>query len=284
MLISISTGQNKFKIINTISSNELKSSWKVTKTAVNFTINFLQGNGQIESMKVIPTYYLLIPIVYIAKKENYELSRKQSNLLVKWFFASAMWGRYSRGAVETILDDDLSTIKNNDDHIKKMIDSVTKVRGGNLNVTPADLEGKNIKSPFFMLSYVLARQNHARDWRTGNEVSLQSAGIEFKNEYDHVFPRAKLYPYLLKQYNDESKVNALINDIGNMAFLSKVSNIIKSAKTPDQYFPDVPKEDLIAQYITTDSSLWTMDRYEDFLEDRRKSLADGINNLMNSLG
>ena len=284
MLVSISTGQNKFKIINTIPTDDLKSSWEVTKTAVNFTINFLKGNGQIESMKVIPTYFLLIPIVYIAKKENYELSRKQSNLLVKWFFASAMWGRYSRGAVETILDDDLSTIKNNNDHIEKMIDSVTKVRGGNLNVTPADLEGKNVKSPFFMLSYVLARQNHAKDWRTGNKVSLQSAGTEFKNEYDHVFPQAKLKPYLLKQYNDESKVNSLINDIGNMAFLEKVSNIKKSDKTPDQYFSGIPEEDLIAQNITTNPSLWTLDRYEDFLKDRRQRIADGINNLMNSLG
>ena len=109
------------------------------------------------------------------------LAKEKQSKLLKWFYAAAMWGRYSRGAVETILDDDLSTIKNNNDHIKKMIDSVTKVRGGSLNVTPADLEGKNTKSPFFMLSYVLTRQNHARDWRTGNEVSLQSAGIEFKN-------------------------------------------------------------------------------------------------------
>ena len=283
MLVSISSGQNKFKIINTISTDNLKSSWEETKKAVNFTINFLQGNGRIESMKVVPTYFLLIPIAYIAKKENYELSSKQSNLLMKWFYASAIWGRYSRGAVETILDDDLSTIENNSDHIEKMIGSLTKVRGGRLDVAPADLEGKSVNSPFFMMSYVLARQNHARDWRTKNEVSLQSAGIEFKNEYDHVFPRAKLKPYLMKQYNDESKVDSLINDIGNMAFLSKVSNIKKSDKTPDQYFPDVPEEDLKAQCITTDSSLWTIDRYEDFLEDRRISLASGINDLMKSL-
>ena len=131
-------------------------------------------------MKVVPTYFLLIPIAYIAKKENYELSSKQSNLLMKWFYASAIWGRYSRGAVETILDDDLSTIENNSDHIEKMIGSLTKVRGGRLDVAPADLEGKSVNSPFFMMSYVLARQNHARDWRTKNEVSLQSAGIEFK--------------------------------------------------------------------------------------------------------
>ena len=69
-----------------------------------------------------------------------------------------------------------------------------------------------------------------------------------------------------------------------MAFLEKVSNIKKSDKTPDQYFSGIPEEDLIAQNITTDPSLWTLDRYEDFLKDRRQKIADGINNLMNSLG
>ncbi len=284
MLVTVCTGQNLFKIINKTPIDDLKSSWNETKKAVNFTINFLKENASIESMKVIPSYFLLIPILYIAQKENYELSGKQSNLLTKWFFAAAMWGRYSVSS-ESTLDRDLVTIRDNDNYIEKMIANVTSV-SGRLEVKPEDLEGQSVKSPFFMMSYVLARRNNARDWRTKNKVSLTAAGIEFKEEYDHIFPQAKLKPYLQKKNYDKSKSKALINDIANMAFLSKVSNIKKSDTTPDQYFPEkrVPDEDLIAQYITTDSTLWTIDRYEDFLEDRRKKLAAGINNLMNSLG
>ena len=287
LLVSISTGQNKFKIIRKIPIKELKENWKETKSAVDFVINFLKGVGNIESTKVIPTYFLLIPIAFIAKQENHELTKEKQSKLLKWFYAAAMWGRYSRGAVETIVDDDLSTIKNNENYIEKMIDSIISV-SGRLDVTEDDLEGKNPKSPFFMMSYVLARRNHAKDWRTGNEVSLQSAGIEFKNEYDHIFPQAKLRPYLMKKYNDESRVKKLVNDIGNMAFLSKVSNVKKSDKTPDQYFPTVIKnmgDDILKdQNITVDSSLWALDRYEEFLKDRRQRIADGINDLMNSLG
>ena len=92
----------------------------------------------------------------------------------------------------------------------------------------------------------------------------------------------------MKQYNDESKVKKLVNDIGNMAFLSKVSNVKKSDKTPDQYFPTVIEhmgDDILkAQNITVDSSLWVLDRYEEFLKDRRQKMAAGINELMNSLG
>ena len=92
----------------------------------------------------------------------------------------------------------------------------------------------------------------------------------------------------MKKYNDESRVKKLVNDIGNMAFLSKVSNVKKSDKTPDQYFPTVIKnmgDDILKdQNITVDSSLWALDRYEEFLKDRRQRIADGINNLMNSLG
>ena len=109
MLVTVCTGQNLFKIINKTPIDDLKSSWIETKKAVNFTIHFLKGNASIESMKVIPSYFLLIPILYIAQKENYELSGKQSNLLTKWFFAAAMWGRYSVSS-ESTLDRDLVTI------------------------------------------------------------------------------------------------------------------------------------------------------------------------------
>ena len=65
------------------------------------------------------------------------LSEKQSNLLLKWFFAAVMWSRYSV-SVETTLDVDLSIIKNNDIYIEKMMDNI--LRMGILDVFVA--EGK----------------------------------------------------------------------------------------------------------------------------------------------
>ena len=107
-----------------------------------------------------------------------------------------------------------------------MLDNIKQDRGGNLNVKESDLVGADVRSPFFIMTYVLARLNHAKDWRTGTEFSLESSGIGFQNEIDHIFPKAVLQKHLMKKYdNNSSQVKKLVNDIGNLAFLSKVSNI-----------------------------------------------------------
>ena len=66
------------------------------------------------------------------------------------------------------------------------------------------------------------------------------------------------------------------------------SNIKKSDTLPEDYLPKIVdnrgEEALSAQNITLDKSLWSLDMYEEFLKDRRQKIADGINNLMNSLG
>ena len=288
MLVAISTAQSKFKIISSIPIESIKSAWDDTKNAIHLTINFLKGNGQIESMDAIKSFYPLVPIGCIFHKMKHELSEKQAKLLLKWFFAAVIWSRYSV-SVETTLDVDLSIIKKNDDYIEKMLDNISSDRGGNLDVKESDLVGADVRSPFFIMTYVLARLNHAKDWRTGTEFSLESSGIGFQNEIDHIFPKAVLQEHLMKKYdNDSSQVKKLVNDIGNMAFLSKVSNIKKGKTPPDEYFPPIIQrhgdEILKAQHISTDSSLWVLDRYEDFLKDRRQKIADAINDLMNSLG
>jgi hypothetical protein len=137
------------------------------------------------------------------------------------------------------------------------------------------------------MSYVLARRNNAKDWGSGITFSLQHLGREFKNEYDHIFPRSKLEPHLMKRYNDKQKVKRLVNDIANIAFLTKRNNAIKGNRLPQEYFRTIinerGEEALTAQNITLDDSLWSLENYELFLQDRRKKIVQGINNLMNSL-
>ena len=133
-----------------------------------------------------------------------------------------------------------------------------------------------------------AKNNHAKDWKSGHEISIKTAiSNAFKLEYDHIFPQAQLKPFLEKKY-DRSKAKSLVNDIGNICFLQKVTNIQKSDKLPEERLPKVVddwgEEALSAQNITLDKSLWSLEMYEEFLKDRRQKIADGINNLMNSLG
>ncbi len=110
---------------------------------------------------------------------------------MKWFYAATMWQRYARGASEAALDEDLNAITNNDDPIEQMVKNVLKF-SGRLKVTESDLNGVNVKSPFFIMSYVCAKNNHAKDWETGHEISVTAIGKAFKQEYDHIFPQANI--------------------------------------------------------------------------------------------
>ena len=285
-LIAISVGKNKFELINKIPTQKLKENWPKTQKAIQYSLNFLKQNAYIETKEFLAAKFLLIPIGCFAKKVDYSLTDKMQKNLLRWFYAATMWGRYSRGATETALDEDLNAIYKNDDSIEQMIKNVLKA-SGRLEVKESDLQGVNVRNPFFVMSYVSAKTNHAKDWKTGLEISVQSFGKAFKNEYDHIFPQAKLKPFLEKKY-DKSKTKSMVNDIGNICFLQKVPNIKKSDKLPEEYLPGVVEnwgeEALSAQNITLDKSLWSLDMYEKFLEDRRQKIAGAINNLMNSLG
>ena len=285
-LIAVSIGKNKFELINRIPTAKLKENWPKTQKAIEYSLNFLKQNAYIETKEFLAAKFLLIPIGCFAKKVDYSLTDKMQKNLLRWFYAATMWGRYSRGATETALDEDLNAINKNDDSIEQMINNVLKT-SGRLEVKESDLQGVTVKSPFFIMSYVCAKNNHAKDWVTGHEISVTAFGKAFKQEYDHIFPQAQLNPFLEKKY-DKSITKSLVNDIGNIGFLQKVPNIIKSDTLPEEYLPKIVdkrgEEALSAQNITLDKSLWSLDMYEEFLKDRRQKIADGINNLMNSLG
>lgn len=286
-LVSVSTWQNRFRIIDRIPITKMKDDWEKTKKGIELTINFLKENAKIETSEILPSPFLLIPIIVVAVKSGYKFTTEQERGLLRWFYAAAMWGRYSRGATETALDEDLQVIKTSDSPIEGLIKNIVAA-SGRLEVTPDDLAGKNRKSAFFVMSYVLTRRNNAKDWGTGLIFSLRSIGKDFKNEYDHIFPSSKLLPYLSQKYpNDKQKVKRLLNDLANIAFLSKRHNLIKGNKLPQEYFRTIiaerGSEALTAQHITLEEDLWSLERYEDFLRERRRHIATGINELMNVL-
>ena len=199
-LISITTGKNKFELINRIPIAKLKENWPKTQKAIQYSLNFLKQNAYIETKEFLAAKFLLIPIGCFAKKVDYSLTDKMQKNLLRWFYAATMWGRYSRGATETALDEDLNAIYKNDDSIEQMINNVLKF-SGRLEVAESDLNGVNVKSPFFIMSYVCAKNNHAKDWKTGHEISITAVGKAFKQEYDHIFPQAQLKPFLEKKFD-----------------------------------------------------------------------------------
>ena len=75
-----------------------------------------------------------------------------------------------------------------------------------------------------------------------------------------------------------------INEIANMAFITGQTNRRISNKEPVLYLRDIVARQgstaLETQKVPLDETLWDVARYRNFLEHRRKSLTDCMNQLI----
>lgn len=78
-----------------------------------------------------------------------------------------------------------------------------------------------------------------------------------------------------------------INEIANLAFVSGSKNRAIGNKTPDVYFPGIlaerGPEALDAQKIPRSPELWNVENYRQFLEVRRKGLAEAVNAFLDEV-
>jgi hypothetical protein len=72
----------------------------------------------------------------------------------------------------------------------------------------------------------------------------------------------------------------MVNEISNMSFITQQSNMDILDKDPALYLPEIPVEQLRKQFVPTDPQYYTIERYEEFLEERRKLLCAGLNKFL----
>lgn len=139
------------------------------------------------------------------------------------------------------------------------------------------IEGKYQRHPFMPLIFTILRQKNAKDWFTGTVLSSTNVGPEHQLELHHIFPQA-----VLKE-NDNFQAYE-IDDLANIAFLSQKANrsILKSK--PEEYLDKIEEEKLISQYIPLDKDLWKVDRFKNFLKERRRLITEAINDYMRDIG
>lgn len=284
-LVCIATNQAKFGKMGRIPLDNLKASWDLTKKGVQNTINFLKNNAFVDSSALLPSPILLVPIVYYSSKKDLCETIESEKGLLYWFYNAAIWGRYS-ASMETRLTQDLMALSNKKPWIP-LIDKVWQLVGENRKVSKEDFRSKGINSSLFFMMYVLARKNKARDLEMGDVVNYTNLGRNNKIEHDHIFPKSKLEAFF-KDKLDDSERKKIINEILNIAFMTKKGNIIKTNEDPASYFPKVygkyNGEDYFKrQQIPYNLNLLSYEKYQDFLNERAGMLAKKINEFLDSL-
>ena len=282
-LVSVSTGQSRFKNINNTPVEQLKGDWENTRLALHFVIDFLKNNAKMDTNEILPVSFLIIPLVCLAVKKNRHFSSRMERDALRWFYAAMMWGRYSRGSAETVLDEDLAIIREHEHPIQHMMERI-RLQSGRLEVKGEDLAGKTTKSPFFSMMYVLARRAGARDWDTGVVINIDS-DREFRSKHRPVFSRRMLEDEFGKKYN-RTRMRQMFTDISNTVFSNGRPAQANNGMLQD-YLSGVVKEmgdgTLHDQCVPTDAPLWEVRQYEEFLAHRRELIVKAINDLMGSL-
>ena len=192
--------------------------------------------------------------------------------LLHWYVSVSIWGRFS-GPTETTINQDLSVL-GEPDPIAALSRNL-RVSQGERVVTHANFDLNYTTARFYPLLYMMSRIRGSQDWGTGNQLRHHSLGDHTNLEMHHIFPKAFL------RENGISSRDA--NNMGNIAFQTRETNRAIGTKPPTEYMPDVARDwpgALESQWIPMDPELWKVERYHDFLDARRRLLADSANRTL----
>ncbi len=265
-LIAMITDQAKFNTLSSISKEKLENGWIKTKRAINFALDFLRNNVGIEGLSNLTSPYFIIVLAHMFDKKQYTILPEDDKKLTKWVILASAKGHYSRGSSETILNQDLKC------ETSEELLSNLKQQVINLDITEEEIAGKGVNSGYFRTMFMAMRHFGAKDWDTKLTISSKNIDKKDKIEYHHIIPKDLLKKAAVAQEK--------IDDMANLTFIGKITNIKISNNEPEQYLDkiiEIHGGDILKPHcIPMDKSLWKLENYDDFLSVRRRNIIETI--------
>jgi hypothetical protein len=271
-LVALTTSQSRFAVINGMTLETLQGGWDRTCKALNYALNYCKSNLGIDSISILSSPLMLITTAFWADKLDYKISDEESASFRLWFLTANAKGRYSRGSSESLLDQDLATLRDGG-NATSLTQRLTQ-QFGRLEFTPEDLIGRNSRSGVFKTMFLAFRESNACDWKTNLKISAKHAGKADTIEYHHVFPKA----YLRKEIENITKMQ--VDDISNLAFIGSETNKKIGARAPKEYRQDFSAEVLRKQQVDFYEDLDTSDKFDEFIKIRRSAIAARLNEFI----
>lgn len=270
------TGKAYFSELSTVPIVDFQKALYETDKMISLLLNQIGSRLGLDHDQVLGSRYSIpVMIDYVHRRGVSNIDNNEWDKLLYWYIHTFLWGRYS-GSTESTIAQDLNILALGEG-VDGLINQLRKTRG-TLTLTAADFWGWSTGARFYPLLYMMTRVNHAKDWGTGLELSASLLGNMSSLEVHHIFPKALLY----KAGYSRSEVNAL----ANYTFLTKSTNLEISDREPKEYFPDFMARTpgaMETHWIPMDPALREMDKYLEFLAERRKILADSANTFLESL-
>lgn len=272
---TVLTGEAQFKFLHDKNAEEIKDGLKRAIKYIDQSLNQISGRLGLDHDRVFFGRFGIPVMVRYLDKRKGQLDEKEWGKLLFWFAQSGMWGRFS-GSTESFIDLDLKALEGPTGNLDKLLETLRLWHGFKLE--DGHFTGWSMGARFYPVLYMLTRMGSSRDWGTGLDLKSHMLGRMNKLEVHHIFPKAQLRKLKIKT----SEVNAL----ANFCFQTKETNLKIKDRLPEEYFLEIERSfpgALTSHWIPMDHSLWKIERFQDFLAERRKLLAAEFNNLMENL-
>jgi hypothetical protein len=272
-LVAFATNQSRFLTVGNLPIETLKQAWKHCVPGIEYAINFLKSNVDVDSPALLSSPYLLITLAFFGHARKYNIGPAEVDALRKWALLANAKGRYTRGSSETLLDQDLATIRDGGG-VKDLLDRL-RMQVGRLDIAAEELEGRNQRSALFKTMFLAFRDAGAKDWKSNLAIALDHRGATHKLQFHHIFPKAVLKKHYTSREAD---------DIANLSFISGKTNRQILATPPKAYLPEyiekAGQKAFQSQCIPTDPALLDVGDYKKFLVERRRLISERLNEFL----
>ena len=194
--------------------------------------------------------------------------------LMHWYASASIWG-YFAGATPNKIDGYLAALKTEnaiDSLHNELSREYREVAASNFNAA------RRRNKRFYSLLEIMSQVWGAKDWGTGLHLPNHPPSRDTQLERHHIFPQKILQEAQIP--TDD------INNIGNLALQTRKTNRAIRDRSPADYMQEVVEHHpgaLESQWVPNTPELWVVDKYYEFLEERRRLLAEAANQFLNSL-
>lgn len=257
-------------------SNRLNEIFNKSSKALKLALELLKIELGLRKLSLLPSQLTLIPIATYLYNRNVDsiesLSRTEIEKIITWLIIANFRGRYT-SRTDSKLQKDIDIVRSSNsfpldellNEIKSpMITLNDLMKGNDVNVL------RKSGQPYLFLLYIALIKEGADDW-TGALIRSKDLNELAKH---HIFPKEYLENSGIVPDEPREK-ESFISGLGNITFINKELNAEIGETPPEEYLSKYAKS-IDKHFILSNKELWRLDKYEEFKEERVRSLYEAL--------
>jgi uncharacterized protein with ParB-like and HNH nuclease domain len=253
---------------------EVEARWDDIAKAIQDVLDFVRGKTYVQCDKALPTYLVLIPLIYV--RFHFPAAWRSAKDVDSYILRCSLAGAFG-GNPDNLLDALVTKFAELQAFDLEEAFGVIRSQGRSLELTEDRFWQMGYGSEAIHLLFNLW-------YRDFNHTPAYENNLP---QVDHIFPQSALRK--VKVENPKTRRKDLMkyrdserNQLANCMLLSREENGPggKWDTLPRDWFAGKDKAYIDKHLIPADPDLWEMDRFEDFIEARKKLIGDRFKSLL----